>query len=398
MKWKSALTVEEAVLAVMGYKEGDFAYISLDKEIIHDFEGRGVDEKASAWFYESIEIYEALMADAFVEIDEESRTTLLEVHQLSYVEHKEDGYYKVVYNRVDVKNTTFTKQSLAHWFYQAGDLNKAKVLVSDFNMEVDDDFQEKQSNLNQSDIIKPYEDLKHWFAHDSLSITELAFLFMGVQPDAYDPKSISKSSLDEATRFSSMNALLIKAVGSGKLKGWLSIRSNETSSFTRVLYEATSGSNNEINPSKILIELTNLTEYLSPKRALYGEFYDYLNSYSIISEDKELHSLMTENEQLKIRIKELESQQSNKLNERSLNSEKKQNIEPSLSEYLPVKGEDIKTLSKAFQNYPTRFEHYQVMTITKISIQDWLKSAYACSTREQDVFANILLQHFLRSD
>jgi len=399
MKWKSALTVEEAVLAVMGYKKGDFAYISLEKEIITNFENRKVNEEVSAWFDESLDIYKAIIADACVEVDDKSAGTQLEIHQLVYAEYEEDsGFCSVVYNRIDITKTTFTKQSLAQWFYVAGDVDKAKALVSDFNFCVEDDIQKEKNSSNQTSIIKCYKELAHWFAHDSLSITELSFLFMGVQPDAYEPKSICKPSLDEATKFTSMNTLLIKAVGNGKLKGWLSIRNDETGSFSRTLYEASSGSNDQINPSETSIVLTDLAKYLAPKRASYGEFYDCISPHSIICEDKKYHSLIAENEQLNLRIKELESPRSYELNDPCLNTEQKQNITPSLSEYLPVKGDDIKILSKAFQNFPTRFEHYKYLTPPKISVQEWLKSTYGCNSRKQDVFADILRQHFCHSN
>jgi len=381
MKWKNALTAEEAALVVTGFNVNDSIY-DLESSIVNNtsnYEYKHLDISTS--INEAIEIFEAFSNES----------------QRSWQGH-ESTLEVFLSNPPHFLDTLFTKKSWAQWLYEAGDLNKAIILNPEIDSKSTNGPQERPKDSNQSSIIKPYKELAYWFTHESLTITDLSFLFMRVQPDTYKPESIRKSTMDEASKFISMETLLIKAVGLGKLRGWIIIRDEEKGTFTRTLYEATSVSNNGITPSKTSIDLTDLAEYLSPKKAAYGEFYDHIKSHAIIDEGKEYHSLIAENEQLKIRIKELESQQLYKLNEHSLNSKQKQNIEPSLSEYLPVNGRDMKTLSKAFQNFPTRFEYYKKVSPTKKSVSEWLSLSFKCSTREQDVFSNLLTQNFKRSD
>jgi len=381
MKWKNALTAEEAALVVTGFNVNDSIY-DLESSIVNNtsrYEYKHLDISTS--INEAIEIFEAFSNES--QRSWQGYESTLEVY---------------LSNPPDFLDTMFTKNSWAQWLYEAGDLNKAKILNPEIASESTNGTKERPKGSNQSSIIKPYKELAHWFTHESLTITELSFLFMRVQPDTFKPESIRKSTMDEASKFISMEALLIKAVGNGKLRGSITLRDKETGTLTSTLYEATSISNNGITPCKTLIDLTDLAEYLSPKKAAYGEFYDYINSHAIVDEDKERHSLIAENEQLKKRIKELESQQLYKLNEHSLNSKPKQNIEPSLSEYLPVNGKDMKTLSKAFQNFPTRFEYYKKVSPTKKLVSEWLSSSFECNTREQDVFADLLTQNFKCSD
>lgn len=61
---------------------------------------------------------------------------------------------------------------------------------------------------------------------------------------------------------------------------------------------------------------------------------------------------------------------------------------------LLVKGKDMKILSEAIHNFPTRFQHYKTRTYPKHQIMTWLDSSYGCTSRQQFVFADILRDYF----
>jgi hypothetical protein len=65
------------------------------------------------------------------------------------------------------------------------------------------------------------------------------------------------------------------------------------------------------------------------------------------------------------------------------------------SMFLPVNGNEMTILSKAWQNFPTKFEYYKKRIYTKKIVMEWLDKSYGCNARQQDVFANILKQNFV---
>jgi len=100
--------------------------------------------------------------------------------------------------------------------------------------------------------------------------------------------------------------------------------------------------------------------------------------------------LLLDSEQLIERLVNQDSKEPSKMKKTEY-LELKTNL---LSEYLPVNGKDMKILSKAFQNFTSRFEDYKVRPYHKKTVMEWLSEAYDCNDRQQFVFADILIQHF----
>lgn len=127
MKWNTALTIEQAVLMAMDYKDdGVISYISLSEEIIRLFEREVPDEDLSLWFYECVEIYNALLVDAALAVENTKSSSVLNVHKLGYYEQVlKEGLIKSDLKYIDITKTLFTKSSFASWFCEHGDLDKA---------------------------------------------------------------------------------------------------------------------------------------------------------------------------------------------------------------------------------------------------------------------------------
>jgi hypothetical protein len=90
-------------------------------------------------------------------------------------------------------------------------------------------------------------------------------------------------------------------------------------------------------------------------------------------------TLFLQGEQLHEKLFNLECRESKRIQDTN-----KQGIDfDNYANYLPVKGGSMDVLSKAFQ---------------KNKVKEWLGSAYDCNIRDQDAFANILLQNFLCSN
>lgn len=150
MRWKKALNIIQAAYLVTGLEDREFEMkhyidevegeVDLIKFQSHVFKGRiiaGWDEDFTIpKMEESEEIYKALYEDACHEIEafeyvnnsegliQSLGTKSLEIFQPVKI------YSETTKNsKVSPQLTTFTKQSLANWFYEAGDTEKARVLV-----------------------------------------------------------------------------------------------------------------------------------------------------------------------------------------------------------------------------------------------------------------------------
>lgn len=127
-KWKKALTAEEAALFVLGLH----IYKTLDEErefIQSQLSNTDSSEDAlasSGYLDKLIEaqfIRDAIIEDSLHEVSaapsrDESILTLTDVDYSDW---------KLVHD-MSPEMSAFTKKSLAHWFYQAGDAEKAKML------------------------------------------------------------------------------------------------------------------------------------------------------------------------------------------------------------------------------------------------------------------------------
>jgi hypothetical protein len=112
----------------------------------------------------------------------------------------------------------------------------------------------------------------------------------------------------------------------------------------------------------------------------------------------EINSLQVQNKKLLEEIEQLKNNTEAQEPTLIQDSDKQEIDFDNYANYLPVKGKSMNTLSSAFQSFPTRFENYLVVSPPKVTIKEWLGKAYSCNERNQDVFANILLQNFLRSN
>jgi len=165
MKWKTSFNWHDAIILAFGFNQSA-NFWDIEKEIKgvappsknpnHNIENFNDAIKACEVFDRDIE----LAVDAYLD-SSKINNTLLEVHWLARRYESPTGF--VYENRVGpfddygvgdytpcCAETTFTRQSLAKWFYQAGngDLEKAKILDPSFTP----DTSEKDARV--SDLIE----------------------------------------------------------------------------------------------------------------------------------------------------------------------------------------------------------------------------------------------------
>jgi hypothetical protein len=134
MRWKKALTIPEAAAFVTGTN------INLSKiELIETLNSYKHTERGYFWhngekveiepFYKTIQECLSIRDTLYKEAERVATSTELCDDVLNIHEYvcRDSGV------KPDLQCTTFTKQSLAQWFYEAGDEEKARILVPNFS-------------------------------------------------------------------------------------------------------------------------------------------------------------------------------------------------------------------------------------------------------------------------
>tara|TARA_B110000211_G_scaffold55131_1_gene61260 strand:+ start:917 stop:1639 length:723 start_codon:yes stop_codon:yes gene_type:complete len=162
MKWKTALTAEEAVFWVLN-QVYDFDLLYCENFL--DFHARVASLKDMSWISDTDEGYldthnDRMKAAMFLDEAEEIYQALLEAIELGWnaasrsscnVLDIEPPFPLSRHTLPDPEKCTVTKQSLANWFYHMGDMGKAKICYPAFDPERD--FQKVSVDLNTGSTV-----------------------------------------------------------------------------------------------------------------------------------------------------------------------------------------------------------------------------------------------------
>ena len=166
MKWKTALTAEEAALISTGLQRFKTfrevkTWVSGQKSIIGD-QGTFIDNhgfpnstrlqmelnSAEDAFYEAEEIKEGLnleIKSAWTRMEYgENVGSSLFIYSVTWTDEQSDA--------LALKGCTVLKESLAWWFYEMGDIDKAKIF--DPNFDPKNDFRDEAAELKNSPVNK----------------------------------------------------------------------------------------------------------------------------------------------------------------------------------------------------------------------------------------------------
>lgn len=154
MKWRKAITIEEAALQVMGFNPDKYI-INLKEELSNGSQIENcliekidkADREANIyekWLEETTEIFCALLEDLNIltelpDYQRHSPSVTLVIHNSIQNRSPETPLLKL----------KVTKESLANWFYEAGDLEKARRLMPSYKPYNQSDINIELENLQQ---------------------------------------------------------------------------------------------------------------------------------------------------------------------------------------------------------------------------------------------------------